>query len=186
MHLTDHLTEVQLNEYLDNAIKDRTNVELHLSSCTDCAARLTALQTLFAEIESLPELVLSRNLAAPVTRRLSGSGAPFFGVPRWLTLTVGLQAALAGIAAVIAAPDVIELASSSSMPVLQAPSLAETLLQLQAQWTAWLDMLSQFHMPTLPELPVVEVSSLFLMFTIAGISMLWLVGNGLLLRNQIK
>ena len=185
MHLTDHLTEVQLNEYLDNAIEDRANVEMHLSSCTDCAARLNALHTLFTEIESLPELVLSRSLVAPVTHRLSDAGAAFFGVPRWLTLTVGLQAVLAGIAAVIAIPYVIELASSS-MPVLQTPSLTETLFQLQAQWTAWLDMLSKFQIPTLPELHVVEVSSLFLMFTIAGISMLWLVGNGLLLRNQIK
>ena len=38
-----HLTDEQLNEYLDNEIVDRAQTELHLFACDDCAARLTAL-----------------------------------------------------------------------------------------------------------------------------------------------
>ena len=42
-----HLTEEELNEYLDNEIQDRARVELHLSACQECAARLSTLQALF-------------------------------------------------------------------------------------------------------------------------------------------
>ena len=70
MHLTDHISDVQLNEYLDNEIPDRAQIELHLKSCEDCTARLTALLRLFDEVESLPELALSRDLAAHFTRAL--------------------------------------------------------------------------------------------------------------------
>ncbi len=185
----NHLSDELLNEYLDNALSDRGPIEKHLAECEDCAARSTALQALFAEIESLPEVTLSRDLraalpwsAAAVMRGVRGSSL----LPRWLTLTVALQAALALIAIVIAAPFVIEFASSS-MPALQTPSLGETFFQLQAQWVTWLDMLSQLQMPRLPEMPIpFEVSSLYFLLTLAGTSMFWLVGNGLLLRNQIK
>ena len=79
-----HLTDEQLNEYLDNEIVDRAQVELHLFACDDCAARLTALRALFDEIESLPELALSRDIAAPVTRRIDGRAA-VPAVPRSLS-----------------------------------------------------------------------------------------------------
>jgi anti-sigma factor RsiW len=177
MHISDEL----LNEYLDNALQDRAPVDSHLSSCDECAARLTALRDLFAELESLPELALSRDLAAPITRRLGGSNA----FPRWLPLTVTLQAAFALVALVIAAPFVMQFLSPY-LATAQSPSFTDLLVQLQSEWTAWLDILSQIQMPTLPEIPFVEVSSLAITLTLAGVSMLWLVGNGLLLRNQMK
>ena len=186
MRLTEHLTDVELNEYLDNEIQDRARVELHLSSCEECAARLTALQTLFAELVSLPEVTLSRNLAAPFTQE---SNLPVPQLPAWLTLTASLQAAIALIAIIIAAPFAANL-----LPAIEMPSYSDVFLQIQSQWTAWLDMLSTlrlnsgqaFQLPTMPEIPVVEISSLILTLTLAGVSILWLVGNGLLLRNQIK
>jgi anti-sigma factor RsiW len=58
-----HLTDEQLNEYLDNETTERAQIETHLASCADCAARLIALQVLFAEIESLPEVELAPTLA---------------------------------------------------------------------------------------------------------------------------
>ena len=177
----NHLSDELLNEYLDNALADRAPAADHLAQCAECSARLAALQALFDEIESLPEMTLSRDLAPVVTRRVAGYSA----MPRWLTLTVGLQAALALIAAAVAAPFVIEFASSS-LPALQAPSLTETVIQLQSQWIAGLDSLSQIRLPAMPEIPVVEVSSLYFLLALAGASMFWLVGNGLLLRDQIK
>ena len=39
------LTDVQLNEYLDNeTTNERSQIESHLSSCDECAARLSTLQ----------------------------------------------------------------------------------------------------------------------------------------------
>jgi hypothetical protein len=69
---------------------------------------------------------------------------------------------------------------------VQMPTITEIFAQLQSQWMAWLDILSTFQLPTMPEIPVVELSSLVITLTLAGASLLWLVGNGLLLRNQIK
>lgn len=178
-----HLTDVQLNEYLDNEILDREQIETHVSTCADCAARLAALQALFSEIESLPELALSQDIASRFRLR-KASSLPA-ELPRSLTLTVILQAAAAIIAMITASPFVMRFVSPY-VSILPSPSLADIILQGQAQWTTWLDMLSQFQLPTLPQIPAVELSGLFLMLTVAGVSILWLVGNGLLLRNQNK
>ncbi|HJR79515.1 MAG TPA: hypothetical protein VJ821_05535 [Anaerolineales bacterium] len=181
MHPTDHLTDVQLNEYLDNEIPDRAQLELHLSSCADCAARFSALQALFHEIESLPDVALSKSLAASITRRVGGP----VSLPRSLRLTVILQCVAAMAALIFTAPLVRRLISPY-LSGLRVPSLAKTSLQIQLQWTSWLDMLSQLQWPALPQLPMIELSSLAIILTVAGVSILWLIGNGVLLRNQTK
>lgn len=176
-----HLTDQQLNEYLDNEIANRPPVESHLYSCVDCATRLAALQALFVEIESLPEIDLSQNLAIPIARKGSGHTS----LPRSLRLTVTLQAVTAIAAIIFAAPFVTQFISPY-VSSLQAPPFGDILLKMQTQWVTWLNMLTQFHLPALPEIPVIEVSSLSVMITVAGVFILWLIGNGLLLRNQIK
>ena len=35
MHLTDHISDVQLNEYLDNESTERVFIESHLSVCDE-------------------------------------------------------------------------------------------------------------------------------------------------------
>ncbi|MEP7136586.1 MAG: hypothetical protein ABI904_16790 [Chloroflexota bacterium] len=170
-----HLTDEQLNEYVDNESAERVQIEAHLSTCDECAARLTTLQALFAEIESLPELELTHSIAARFTPTPSLTPQ----LPRWLTLTATLQGAVALVALILAAPLI-----TNFLPAVQMPSLTNVFLQLQSQWAAWLDLLSTFQMPTLPQLPALEVSSFVITLTLAGVSMLWLVGNGLLLRNQ--
>ena len=172
-----HLTEEELNEYLDNEIQDRTPIELHLSACNECATRLATLQALFVEIESLPELNLTRSIAA----RFAPSPVLPAHLPRWLTLTATLQAALALIAFIAAAPMVINL-----LPAIQTPSFTDIFIQIQSQWMGWLDMLSTFRLPLAPQIPAMDLSSLALTLTLVVVSMLWLIGNGLLLRNQIK
>ena len=172
-----HLTDDQLNEYLDNETTERAQIEAHLTECADCAARLTALQTLFAEIESLPEVTLSRDFAAPFSRPVSLPAQ----LPRFLTLTLVLQTVIALITILIAAPFLTRL-----LPAIELPSLNEALLQLQLQWTAWLDMLSIFRVPALPQLPTLDMPSLMLTLVFVGVSALWVLGNGLLLRKQSR
>ncbi len=171
-----HLTDEQLNEYLDEATTERVQIEAHLSSCDECAARLSTLQNLFTELDSLPELELTKSLAAPFTLRPSLPAQ----LPKFLTLTVTLQAAVALTAIILAVPFIAQL-----IPVLEISSLSNVFIQLQTQWTTWLDMLSQFQFPTLPAFTF-EISGIYLMSALAGVFTLWLVGNGLLLRNQIK
>ena len=172
-----HLTDEQLNEYLDNETVERAQIETHLASCTDCAARLTALQTLFAELDSLPELELTRNIAA----RFTAQGQPAPQLPRWLTLTATLQAALALIALIVAAPFFANL-----LPSVESPSFTEIYLQMQSQWLTLYNTITNYQLPVLPSFPPLQIPTLTLSLTLAGASLLWLVGNGLLLRKQIK
>lgn len=176
-----HLTDEQLNEYLDGESRESVQIELHLASCVDCAARLEALEVLFTEIESLVEVTLSKSLTVPVMSEIY-KPAP---LPPSLNLALVLQAVLAVVAVIIAAPFVVQFASSYTSSI-QLPPLVDLFVQVQMQWAAWLDMLSQFKMPPIPEIPAMDVSSLFVMLTVAGVSLLWLVGNGLLLRNHVK
>ena len=172
-----HLTDSQLNEYLDEATTERAVIESHLDSCDECAARLSTLQNLFIELDSLPELELTRDLAAPFTLRPSLPAQ----LPKFLTLTVILQAAVALAALIIAVPFV-----SALLPQIEPPSFTKIFFQIQSQWTVWLDQLSTLALPTFQpiNLPTFEMSSL--LFTLAGVSVLWILGNGLLLRNQMK
>ena len=172
-----HLTDEQLNEFLDNASTERAFIESHLDSCNECAARLSTLQALFADLDSLPEVTLSRDLAARF--RLRPSLAP--QLPRWLTLTASLQAAAALVALIVAIPFF-----SIMIPQIETPSFTTWLFDLQSLWTSWLDALSNYQLPItqFPNLPAypVELSTLFI--ALAIVSIFWIFGNGLLLRNN--
>jgi hypothetical protein len=179
MHLTDHISDVQLNEYLDDesTLDERVEIEAHLATCDECAARLSTLRTLFTELDSLPEVTLSTNLAARFTPQ---PGLPA-QLPRWLTLTATLQAATALVTLIVVIPFF-----SVMWPKVELQAFTTLFIQLQAQWMMFLDTLAAFHIPTFESLPipVVEISRLLIVLT--GISVLWIFGNGLLLRNHTK
>ena len=88
----NHLTEPQLNEYLDEALSaaKRRQVEIHLSECPDCRAKLAALQGVFQALAALPEQTLSRDLGPSIQKSLSTS-RPALG---W-RLVLAVQAGLA-------------------------------------------------------------------------------------------
>lgn len=179
-----HLTDQELNEFLDNESANRAEIETHLDSCDECAARLSALQALFADLDSLPEVTLSRDLSEAslwdaARFRLRPSLAP--QLPRWLTLTASLQAAAALVALIVAIPFF-----SVMLPKVETPSFTTWLFEIQSLWTSWLDALSTFQLPNyqftnLPTYPV-ELSTLFI--ALAIVSIFWIFGNGLLLRNH--
>ena len=106
-------------------------------------------------------------------------------LPRSLRLTMALQFAAALVALVFAAPFAAQLLSPYLSNV-HGPSLVGLLLQIQLQWTVWLDRLSQLQLPGIPEIPTFELPGLFILLAVVSVSILWLIGNGLLLRNQIK
>ncbi|MBV6393846.1 MAG: hypothetical protein KPEEDBHJ_03090 [Anaerolineales bacterium] len=177
-----HLTDERLNEYLDNETADKAGIEAHLHACKKCAARLSDLQSLFADLDSLPDVELSANIAARFSLRPSLILQP----PRWLTLTTTLQAAAALTALVAAAPFF-----SIMLSQMETPSFTTLLLQLQTRWTMFLNALSalaanpveEFQLPiTDYPLPIAELSALFI--PLAVVSIFWVLGNGWLLRNQ--
>ena len=170
-----HLTDEQLNEYLDHATAQRAEIETHLDSCNECAARLSTLQALFADLDSLPEVALTTNIAARFSPRPSLTPQ----LPRWLTLTASLQAAAALVALIVAIPFF-----SIMIPQIETPSFTTWLFELQSLWTSWLDTLSTFDLPTFQpaNIPTLGMSTLFI--ALAIVSIFWIFGNGLLLRNQ--
>ena len=172
-----HLTDEQLNEYLDNETANRAEIETHLDSCEECAARLSALQALFADLDSLPEVALSTDLAARFRPRPSLTPQ----LPRWLTLTASLQAAAALVALIVAIPFF-----SIMLPKVEMPSFTTWLFEIQSLWASWLDALSNYQFPItqFPNLATypVELSTLFI--ALAIVSIFWIFGNGLLLRNN--
>jgi len=180
-----HLTDEQLDEYLDNETANRAEIETHLDSCDECAARLSALQALFTDLDSLPEVTLPRDIAARFRPR--PSLAP--QLPHWLTLTATLQAAAALVALIVAIPFF-----SIMLPKVEMPSFTTWFFEIQSLWTSWLDTLSNlalspiegFQLPNyqfanLPTYPV-ELSTLFI--ALAIVSIFWIFGNGMLLRNN--
>jgi len=175
MHLSDHIPDVELNEYLDNESSERAQIEMHLAECMDCALRLSALESLFVELESLPDIELDASLAA----RLTPTPSLIPKLPRWLTLTAALQAALALIALIAAAPFVMNL-----LPAIETPSFTEIVLQMQSQWLTLLEPFTNYQLPAF-SLPPLQIPTLTLSLVLAGASLLWLVGNGLLLRNHV-
>jgi len=177
-----HLTDEQLNEYLDNETMERVLIEAHLSSCGECVARLTALQALFDEIESLPELELTHSLAARFT--LTSKLLP--QLPRWLTLTTILQAVFAVITIIFFAPYV----ASSIEPYSQLfalPTLTDVWLDLQLGFTAWIQSLGSVSLPELPAnvftLPP-EITPGILALSLTGMFVIWVLGNWWLLHRK--
>ena len=67
-----HLTDTQLNEYLDNVLEStaRAQMAAHLSDCADCRARLVSLRTVFQALNSLPEETPRRDLTPFVLQSL--------------------------------------------------------------------------------------------------------------------
>lgn len=171
-----HLTDEQLNEYLDNETANRAEIETHLDSCNECVARLSTFQALFADLDSLPEVTLSHDIAARFRPR------PSLAVPQlptWLTLTASLQAAAALVALIVAIPFF-----SVMLPKVEMPSFTTWFFEIQSLWASWLDAISTFQMPAFQpsNIPTLEMSTLFI--ALAVVSIFWIFGNGLLLRNN--
>ncbi|MBK9210850.1 MAG: hypothetical protein IPL71_22240 [Anaerolineales bacterium] len=149
-------------------------IESHLDSCDECAARLSTLQNLFAELDSLPEQELTRDLAAPFMRTSSLPAQ----LPKFLTLTVILQSAFALTAIILAAPFVIQV-------------LAFGLSNFSNVWFNYksMDSLTQYPLAVSkcpPCLPSRLNSSLYLMSALVVASMLWLVGMGCCYEIKFK
>ena len=145
-----HLTETQLNEYLDDVLDStaRAHMDAHLSDCADCRDRLASLQAVFQALASLPEETLGRDLTPPVLnglpRSLSGLGWQLaFAVQAGMSLGLlllfapivtgrlarivqGLANRIAGLEVKYSAPINIHV----SLPVIQLPNLPNLTLPI--------------------------------------------------------
>ena len=189
----NHLTDSQLNEYLDGTLDALTkrHCDKHLADCASCRARLAELQSLFAELSALPEARLPHDLTAPV---LAGLRKP----PRRWTPAFAAQLGAALGVFIWLATQLARLIPSISafrhqgltIPTFQ-PSIPDfeipdphslltifySLFSLPAfHPSSFLPHLSPIHLPTF------QLSSLNLAFISVSVSVLWIIGNAALLR----
>jgi len=82
-----HISDADLQAYLDDELSDhqRSLVHEHVGACAACGGRLGAFQSLYAEVESLPDAPLHQDLVPGVLARLAPQPAISTRV-RWLLL----------------------------------------------------------------------------------------------------
>jgi anti-sigma factor RsiW len=162
----NHLTETQINEYLDNALStsEQRFIDRHLSGCTDCRSRMEALQSLFQTLDALPDGSLNRDLTPLVLNSLPE------------------QKNRLGWKLVLAAQTGIAL----GLAILVITNLLP-LVTLPGSFTALTMNLSQIELPTfhlhVPTLNF-QISTANLIFLAASALILWGVGNAALLHRR--
>jgi Putative zinc-finger len=189
-----HLSASQLNEYLDNTLEATTReaVAEHLTSCTECRARLEEIRSIFGLLAELPESPLQHDLRSRILPRLrqkhSPSLNPFFAAQLGAALGTVLWLVVAT-STLIQIP-IVRL----GFPEFQFPNADLLTLRLvsQAYFPSLLPNLigSQFVIPDLssilPHLPGLEgqLSVPHLALLIAGTLFVGLIGNAFLLSRS--
>ena len=191
----NHLTDTQLNEYLDNAIDEtiKHKFDAHLQICEDCSARLDELKVLFANIESLPEVNLRRDLSPSVLARLPQKHrilTPFFaaqlgtalGVFFWLSMQVTKLISTFS----FEFPQFAMPTFQFAMPTFQPPDLYSLFSIFYSLFTLPHFPSSIFNLSTFQfsNIPIFDISNFSLALISLSIFILWLVGNISLLRDR--
>lgn len=195
----NHLDDAALNLYLDSALapSEVADMNTHLAACPECAARLGQLRALFASLDSLPResAPLERDLSASVVAAIrkgalqKPAAQPTLAPP--IRLALAAQAALAIIALAAAMPfaaQALPTETASQLAVEVSTELIGIAAGLSTQLAALTDSVQRFASETLAALttqpPDLPVFSLALCLAAAGV--LWLVGNGVLLRQTSR
>jgi anti-sigma factor RsiW len=179
--MSEHPSNETLQAYLDGelSIREGRKFESHLKSCTNCAAELAQLRSLFHSIESLPPEPLEIDLAPGVVESVR---------PRIPSLVIGELL----VAAIFTVGLVFWLGSSELQNRLgDAAQLADAQLEalVATASSTVTDVLNQI--PETPHLDVVEIGDLIrsalvspsvLWAVVIAALALWLLGNGLVLR----
>jgi len=180
-----HHDEWFLQAYLDDVLADEDceRLELHLAQCDECTAKYASLKYLYSEMERLPDEPLAHDISARVIRSiaLEEDRKPTL----YLVITAQLAAAIIMIAAIW--PRIsLELGSKYSLVQLLEPLrnfadlstqgilfMREFLSWIHTQWIATLSM------------PAIDwpITGFPLALAVGGMTLLWLLGNGLLLRQ---
>lgn len=168
----NHLSEETINEYLDHALTPelRAKSELHLAACPTCAARLGELRALFGHLASLPELALEVDLASQFKK----NPAPLPPSIRWLTL---VEALIALFALVLFWP-----LAETTLPSVPIPTTMGFWPDGNPLFADGFILNLDLQLPRLGlDLPVAALA-----LTVISATLLWLLGNGLLLSPRSR
>ena len=199
-----HLTEEQLNLYLDDELStvERAAVEAHLAGCDACRAELASLQALFTALDALQPEALTADLTPVVLRGVAAERQRAVWRRRFSWLVPALQGAaiillfVFGWSALAARyGELTQRIPAEALYVIWANALARegalwaaTVARWQMWWAeAVADVLglpaslgqSTSHWPQLPGLGLTAPQSIAISLAAA---LMWLVGNSILLR----
>jgi len=178
--------EWSMQEYLDGVLadEDRERLELHLAQCDDCAAKYASLKYLYSEMERLQDEPLAHDISARVIRSiaLKEDRKPYL----YLVLMAQLAAAIIVFATIW--PRIsLELVNRYSLVQLLEPlrkfeELSAQGLLFVREFLNWIhtQWIATFSMPA-TDWPITGLS---LALVIGGMTLLWLLSNGLLLRQS--
>lgn len=180
----NHLTDSQLNEYLDNLLDKSTRREAdsHLRSCVDCRARLDELQNVFTALTGLPEAHLARDLSPNILSHLPQKQprvwTPFFAaqIGAALGTFVWISTQIAKLIPIISTFRFQEFRIplfQLSIPNFQIPDSSSLFSIPHSLFT--ID-----HPPF--SIPTFHLSAFNLIFVAISVFVLWVIGNATLLR----
>ena len=182
----DHLDENTIHEYLDKVLDEGAHkqVEAHLETCSACREEVSALQTLFFDLEALPDVSLSRDLSPLVLDSLD----PYpisWQTGRWLVL---IQVAVAVLVLVFSWP--LVLRQTAGLPLESWRVFAqswlvgtlETLAVSTASWSLQANAFLDQVMGALQEPLGFSIAGLNIWPWVAAFGLFWLLVNGLVLR----
>jgi hypothetical protein len=177
--------EWSLQEYLDGVLadEDRERLELHLAQCDECTAKYASLQYLYSEMERLADEPLAHDISVRVIRSLAlkEDRKPHL----YLVLLAQLAVAIIVFAAIW--PRIsLELVNRYSLAQLLEP--LRKLAELPAQGILFTrEALNWIHIQWIATLsmPAIDwpITGLPLALAVGGTILLWLLGNGFLLRH---
>jgi hypothetical protein len=183
--MMEHLTEAQLNEYLDNQLEGTAlaHAQAHLDECADCRERLASLQTVFQTLDALPEEIPAHDLTPSILNALPQRSS----LPGWQLafaiqagVGLGLLLLLFPLMAGYITHMMMGLAGQFIVPDVKFPNPFDLRFSVPV-----------FHLPhpSIPALPILVTPANLSVWLILGIaaSLLFVIGNfSLVFHNNSK
>jgi hypothetical protein len=188
-----HLDDDTLNAYLDETLPAAAYAEAtaHLQACTACASRLNSLTALFTSLETLPDLPLARDLSPLVVAAIRPKPIlrPVISPTMRLAFAFQLLLAIGALAAAIpfATKFAVYIPTFNSFDFMNTTlqgfvSSFQTLIALPQPET----LIPADLTTLLTQLPVLPISTALIAACLAGVTVLWLIGNSVLLRPMSR
>lgn len=186
MHEDHHLDETALHEYLDDVLDpaQRCEVEAHIVDCPLCSHRLQELRELFISLASLVDVPVERDLVPSVMASIRSRKRLFPG----LNLAIAVQILTLGLLLLVAWPYISASISeivASLLPTRFTAEAIDVFANVSRIWSAVLDSvtgLASRSLDNFRDMPVFSWPMLDGWLMVGVIAIIWLVGNGLLLR----
>jgi hypothetical protein len=186
MHEDHHLDETALHEYLDDVLDPakRSEVDAHIADCPLCSHRLQVLRDLFLSLTSLVDVPVERDLVPSVMSSIRSRNRFFLG----FNFAIAVQILTLGLLLIIAWPYI----SAAIGEIVTSPfatwfttDAIDVFANVSRIWLAVLESVTGLISRSLDnfrDMPVFSWPMLDGWLMVGVIAIIWLVGNGLLLR----